>query len=318
MNDFKRLLSSIKRDSRIKECFCISDQCAAIIKRAHSIQNNRILTRIAENGFVIQLKSLDIEGVFSVDPEEIGRKAATISTNFCDFHDTKIFPPIESNNYQRNNKEQEFLFAYRAFAKEYHVKRESKNFYEIARQLDGGKYRDWFDLALKGTKIALEQMEREKIQFNNALNHSDFGIVGTYIIEFHGFYEIAASSSFAIEYDLNGNQINDLSNFSKELKLTFLTVFPQGNKTFILISFYRKNKKIFSFISNQIMKRSINEQKVIISNLLLAHVENLVLSPRLWSKLLIEKQDSIKQMFLRSADTFENNLSNLQDVNLFV
>lgn len=317
MNNFKRQLSSIKRQSRIKECFCSSDQCSSSIIKAHSIQNNRILGKIAENGCVIQFKAMEVEGDFSIDSEKIGRKVATISTNFCSSHDTKIFLPIESKNYQRNNKEQEFLFAYRAFAREYHVKCESKNFYESAGQLNSGEYRDYFDLALKGTNNILEQMEKERIQFNNALNHSNFGIIGTYIIEFHGFYEIAASSSFAIEYDLKGNQINNLSDFSKELKITFLTVFPQGNKTFILISFYQKNKKIFSFINNQIMKRSINEQKVIISNLLLNYVENLVLSPRLWN-LLIKKQDFIKQMSLRSIKTFENNLSNIQDVNLFV
>jgi hypothetical protein len=130
--------------------------------------------------------------------------------------------------------------------------------------------------------------------------------------------QIAASSLIAIKYDLYGNEINDISNLEQDLKFTFLSVFPQRNKTFVLLGFYSKDRKALSFINKQIMKRSINEQKVIISNLILYHVENFVVSPRVWRSISQEKQDTIRQIFLRTANSFENRLSGLVDINLFV
>jgi hypothetical protein len=308
---------SLARESRVKECFCVGDECSSSVIKAHSVQNNRILRQIAEDGHVIQLKPKDTHGNFAIKSEEIGRKVATVSTNFCGFHDTKIFLPIESKGYQKNNKEQEFLFAYRAFAREYHVKREATNLLSNAKKLPKVD-RNYLDLALQGSRLTLQQMEKERIWWNDSLKNLDFDKIGTSTIEFYGHYQIAASSAFAVEYDLQGNQINDFSNPNKDLKFTFLSVFPQGSKTLVLLSFYRKDKKLFSFINSQIKTSSISEQKVIISNLLLSHVENLVLSPRVWNKLLEKQQDFVRQMFLTTVDSFENHLSNLKNINLFI
>lgn len=316
MENFNQVFRSLARESRVKECFCSGNECSSSVIKAHSVQNNRILRQIAEDGHVIQLKPKDTDGSFAIKSEEIGRKVATVSTNFCGFHDTKIFLPIESRDYQKSNKEQEFLFAYRAFAREYHVKREATNLLNNAKKLPKAD-RNYLDLAIQGSRLTLQQMEKEKIWWNNSLKNLNFDKIGTSTIEFYGHYQIAASSAFAVEYDLQGNQINDFSNPDQDLKFTFLSVFPQGNKTFVLLSFYRRDKKLFSFINRQIKKRSISEQKIIISNLLLSHVENLVLSPRAWNKLL-EEQDFIRQMFLTTVNSFENHLSNLKNINLFV
>ncbi|MBD1880750.1 hypothetical protein [Coleofasciculus sp. FACHB-T130] len=317
MSDFRKLLNTLKRESRVKECFCASDECSSVIK-AHSVQNNKILREIATDGLVVQLKPEDLDGNFIIESEEIGRKIATVSTNFCGFHDTKIFLPIESKDYRKNDKQQEFIFAYRAFAREYHLKREAKNLYENARKAAREDNKHFFDLVLKGTNNTLRQLEKEKEKLNTALKKSDFGIFGTHIIEFHGNYQIAASSLFAIKEDLQGNPINDLSDLDQELKWIFLSVFPQKSKTLVLLSFYKKNRKLFSFIRNQLMKKSLQEQKLIISNILLCHVENLVLSPRVWEKLLPEKQDAVKRIFLKTITCSENRLSNIRDINLFI
>lgn len=318
MNDFKQILSRIKRESRIKECFHANNDCSSSIIKAHSVQNNRILSQLAENGLVLQLKPSYDNDEFSIQNEEIGRKVATVSTDFCGSHDSKIFRPIQSKDYQKNNKEQEFLFAYRALSKEYHVKQESKKFYEEMQRIYGEKSRNLIEGVLKGTNSTLEQVEKEKVVFNNALSNSAFEMIGTHTIEFHGFYGIAASTTFAIECDLQGNIINDLGNLDKDLKFIFLNIIPQNNRTFILMSFLRKDRKIFSFIPNQIMKKSISDQKLILSNLLLSHVENLILSPRLWRKISAVDQNLLKSMLENTITSSTNRLSNLTDINLFI
>lgn len=317
MKNFDQVFRSLARQSRVKECFCAGDECSSSVIKAHSVQNNRILRQISENGHVIQLKPNKTDDNFEVKSEEIGRKVATVTTNFCGFHDTKIFQPIELKDYQKNNKEQEFLFAYRAFAREYHAKREAKNILNNAKKLPNID-RNYLNREILNYNLTLQQMEKEKILWNNSLKNLDYTKIVTSCIEFYGCYQIAASSAFAVEYDLLGNQINDFSDFNQDLKFIFLNVFPQVNKTYVLMSFYRKDKKLFSFINSQIKKRSINQQKIIISNLLLSHVENLVLSPRVWNKLLDKQQDYVKQMFLITVNSLDNHLSNLKNVNLFI
>lgn len=317
MENFSQIFSSLARESRLKECFCADDRCSSSIIKAHSVQNNRILRQIADNGYVIQLQHGNIDDGFVIQPKLVGRKIATVSTNFCGFHDTTIFLSIESRDYKKNNKEQEFLFAYRAFAREYHVKHEATNLLRNAKKIPNVN-RDYLEYSLQGSQLTLKQMAREKNWWNNSLKKQDFDAIGTFVIELHGKYEIAVSSAFAMEYDLQGNKINDFSDLDRDLKFSFLTVFPQGNKTFILLSFYQQDKRLFSFINNQIKKRSVAEQKHIVSNLILSHVENLVLSPRTWSSFTKEKQDFVKEFFSTTVNSFDNNLSNLKDINLFV
>jgi len=262
VENFNQLFRSLARESRVKQCFCVGDECSSSIIKAHSVQNNRILRQIAEDGYVIQLRPKDIDGNFEIKSEVIGRKVATVSTNFCGFHDAKIFLPIESKDYQKNNREQEFLFAYRAFAREYHVKRETTNLLSNAKNLPKVN-RSYLDLALQGSRLTLQQIEKEKIWWNNALRNLDFNKIGTCVMEFNGHYQIAASSAFAVEYELQGNQINDFSDLNHDLKFTFLSVFPQGNKNFVLLSFYRKDKKLFHLSIVKLRREILVSKKVL-------------------------------------------------------
>ena len=70
------------------------------------------------------------------------------------------------------------------------------------KQIYGGNATSLIEGVLKSTNSTLEKGEKEKTEFNNGLSNSNFEIIGTHIIEFHGFYGIAASATFAIEYDL--------------------------------------------------------------------------------------------------------------------
>ncbi len=109
-----------------KECFKNSD-CNNIIK-AHSIQENKILKKIAVNGHVAMVANdriTMVDGQIDTDNlvkiEFIGKGKATTFQGFCREHDLEIFKPIELKDYIAGNKEQNFLFAYRNLAKEFHA-----------------------------------------------------------------------------------------------------------------------------------------------------------------------------------------------------
>lgn len=317
MSQFQDFMNKIKRRSRIKKCFIDDDSCSSRIIRAHSIQNNRILSKIAENGHVIQIKSSNLDFSFSVDSVEVGRKIATIATNFCEFHDASVFTEIELKNYKKYNDQQEFLYAYRAFAKEYHAKHEAKNMFREALDHQNIKNNEIIKQMIQGNMIALNQMESERKIINNALKKSNFKYFDTYILEFRGTHGLAVSSVFDMEYDFKGNQINNLLDFEKKTKLIFLTVFPQGQKTFVLFSFYRKYRKIFSSVWQQISSQDTQQRQIMISNLILAYVENFVLSPSLWKNLSSEEKHTIKGFFMESLEPFQKHLSEIKMINLF-
>lgn len=87
-----------------------------IISAAHSIQNNRTLKAISENGEVMgyYFESNGFEGKIE------HKNFASIFWGFCNKHDS-IFYPIETSPYSGSD-EQHFLFAYRGFVIASHKK----------------------------------------------------------------------------------------------------------------------------------------------------------------------------------------------------
>lgn len=314
---FQQLLGQLKREARTKNCFAVDGNCSENIIRAHSIQNNRILTRLADNGKVIQLKEDISKEGFGIAPRLIGRRVASAATNFCGRHDTNIFLPIEQRDFTPGDLEQEFLFAYRAYAREHHAKLEQTLMLKAAlKKLDAPDTKDMLNTALLGSEATLQEMEANRIKLNQARSSSDFKQIHTYRAEFRLPCPIAVSSSFALEHDLNGNLINNLGDLHASLKPLALTVFPQGSKTYVLISCLRRDKKDYSFISKQILSRTKAEQKVIISNMVLAYVENLFISPAWWGDKPRETQEAISRLFHETIASDNKIFLNMPAINL--
>src|SRR5699024_4598626 len=113
---------NLKRDGQIKQCLHPNkDECTDKIVKAHAIQNNRILTKIAENGWVKTLNGTS--NLIFQSSQEQGRKIATTFTGFCSYHDKKVFQAIEDQPFTATAK-QIFLFTYRTMAWHYHKKEE--------------------------------------------------------------------------------------------------------------------------------------------------------------------------------------------------
>lgn len=85
---------SLKRDGQIKQCLHPNKaECTDKIVKAHAIQNNRILSKIAENGWVETLNGTS--NLIFQSSQEQGRKIATTFTGFCSYHDKKVFVNIQ-------------------------------------------------------------------------------------------------------------------------------------------------------------------------------------------------------------------------------
>lgn len=117
---FKLRLETTKiLNSRWGKCLEPHWQCKAEPIYAHSIQNARIIDRIAEDGHVTTM-SVTYRPNSPPFPDfgRVGRNKATTFEGFCAKHDSEVFRRIDVEPIDTSDQEQLFLLAYRAATRE--------------------------------------------------------------------------------------------------------------------------------------------------------------------------------------------------------
>ena len=128
--------------AKISECFHHNkSECNGTIKKAHSIQRNGKLSLLEEkdendNSVLYSFTNTKVEdNKLTLKP--IGKAIASTFNGFCDFHDNKVFSPIEDASF-KNTDEQCFLYSYRAFAHTHHRKTEQIKAYSAKTDFKKG------------------------------------------------------------------------------------------------------------------------------------------------------------------------------------
>ena len=288
-----------------RECFHVDNSCASIIANAHSITENKVLNKLTVNNNILFCRPIIIQGDFKkYEFVDCCKSEATTFRGFCTIHDREIFKPIEDkNDYIVGNEEQEYLFAYRAFAKEWfeYKKRcaETKKVLELLRKNDDENIAKLFkptnfDLRDKPLMYEhyitnyreLKKRRRDfkyyKNAFNISLDNQDWQKVKTKVIELPWEIQIAASET------VNSSKLNKL----------FITAFPQNGKSYILLSYWHRTQNNYnSSIIPDLLNSAIKDQTKHISFLLLRYGTNIAISPshpRFNDK---EKRDYIENIF---------------------
>lgn len=258
---------------------------------AHSVSEKRVLARIAKDGKVMCPKFDPASMDFMMS---IGKKTATTFRGFCQKHDREMFSPIDNNDYEIGNQKQNFLFAFRAAAREMLLKQGVVEYFERLLSNSGSAehavinnglagYIEWLN---QGQKLSVDDQKETRRIFNDTYFKEKYNVINTCIFEVDKEIPIAASSSFNLETSDSGELINDVfeSGYANKMKPCFLTIFPQNGKTFCLISYFRRDRKEYSFLEN-LIGLSEREKEVIISNLLASYVENFAINPDYWGAL---------------------------------
>lgn len=262
------------------------EECQGIIKRAHTLQNNGILSRLSENGHVMvnEAKS-DAYGI-KIEFVPKGRNEATTFTGFCHKHDTELFVDIETKEYEQLPK-QNFLFAYRAFSQEYHKKLKAfDNFRGIFR--DKPSLIKEVDLVVQYRYRQLEMFDMEEYKkiFDNILLSQDYSRLNSIIIKLDKVYDFAVTTMFTPTRDLNGKELNDAYSEEEERqKSCFITIFPSNNETIIILSWLNDDDDLLKEFANQVRNLGEDELKIYLNNILPMYTENIILNPKLWNKM---------------------------------
>lgn len=182
--NFIKNYKKLRYEAKIKQCLHPrKEECSEKIIKAHSIQNNKILNRIAENGLVY-MPCPKFDNPFET-MTKYGRKEATIFTGFCSYHDKILFQPIEDNSFDKSI-EHIFLYTYRCFSVEYHKKQEVKNvqiniFQQKPSLLKLPKEKNLF----RGSNSAIDDLKFVKDELDIALLNESYDILTSIVWEFN-------------------------------------------------------------------------------------------------------------------------------------
>ena len=286
------ILQQIRKTGRIKECFFYNKEtCKGKIKAAHSIQRSKKLELLTNeiNGNKVLYSLVDTKrdkNGKSIDMKGIGVANASTFFGFCDFHDSKLFAPIENNTFNESSLHC-FLHSFRSFAYSYHTILETINLFRTANT----------PLALieiNRLYETLNQVDMLKIRFQDMFNEGNFDFLNYYYLIKPTIYPVACSGGFQVEYSIKNRSFRNST-----LPVINLTIFPEAtNQTVIILSWMPEDENANIFMDEFVSLNELRQDKIITS-IMIAYAENSFVSPSLWSKLNTKE----KKQLLFEIDT---------------
>lgn len=300
-----------------KLLFCLHEDCncSSQIIKSHSIQNNKILSKLSVNNHVYTI-STDPNQIMGVDIKKCGKNDATTSTCFCLNHDTDIFKPIELKDYEYS-EEQNFLYAYRAFSKAYYDKLDEQAAQQCIFAACPNRY---IELGLvgrmRGTTIGVQENEAIRLYLNKALDERRFSAVETITITFDFEIQFATSYMCPMSYDLMGNQINDVWSMKDRMKNIFVSMFPENGKSYVLISWLDIDAISFLEVKEQFKSLRDNSNKRFLintlNNMVACQSDNFAFNPKYFESWDKETKDN----FLNEFKSFLIGSKNIENIGL--
>ena len=289
----ERMRKSIK-----KRRLCLhpnQTSCQGDIKEAHALQNHKIISLLAssDNHVMMQdhtkqpiiLDNDPLNPVVIVPFSKVSGNKATTQSCFCDLHDTELFKPIEAGapDFDSNNEEMKFIYGYKAFifeyAKQLHLMSLLNETFAERPQV--------FSLPemVKEYRIQcmrMEEFEPIKKHFDSEIMAGTHNGIETCVIKIPYQIGFANYAYISPDFDLDGERIETIDDCGKMHRLA-ITVLPESNQSYILLSCLSSERKIYHDFFDQIQVSSIEKVLFYFNLLLPLFSENLVISERLWN-----------------------------------
>lgn len=277
--------------------------CRGSIARAHTIQRSGGLSRIAENGHVYSLKpsmKMLIELNGKVVPTSLGINQASTFTGFCGFHDSETFRGLEREPFVATD-EQCFLLTYRAFSREFFMKRAMSNAVDVHRQSDTGlpleaqmEIQTLVNLQELGVKKTIDEMEAHKSTLDTWLLSKDYRSLSHFVFYLDNVPNILCSGGFNPLYDISGARLQDIYDLSNPLDVMYFSMIPSEKGAAAVFSWIPKwGDACFKFMKELCSLPSSLVPDTII-RLSFEYLENVFFSPSWWDNLTTSQQALIQ------------------------
>jgi hypothetical protein len=269
--------------------------CRGKIVRAHTLQRAAFEAHACK-GHVYEFDPLNIL-VDDRAPTLIGINKATTFTGFCEYHDTKLFAPIEAEQFQ-SSPEQIFLHHYRAIAQAfynrvYKAKLFERAYTENAQKVDG-PYLRWLAERIRLTHVDAAELRKYKCRYEQFLLTKNWSAVEGYAWIGTHPPDIFATDFFAPRKDLKGRIIQDCNSWAP-LEWLSLTVTATENRALVLLC-AKKNSRVLAACANSLKQIPTHRQSLAIVNYVLCQLENFIMLPAWWESL----EDNIQKQFINA------------------
>lgn len=267
-------------------------KCVRHIKNAHALQNKKIISKLAVDGHVYMLNTKKKPLIIPVNKKEVevltlmdrvGVTEATTFNCFCDTHDDEVFAPIEKNcpNFNENSQQHIFLYAYKAFIFEYYKELvNQRSFQKMFKEKPSLLKTHFCIREYRNLVNKLDEMEEFKNFFDNGLIKADYTGLETCIIKIPKEIKFANYACIGLNYNLDGTKIKNVSN--KKMKRVLVTIFPENDYSYIILSIHKNDKKIYEKLFIQLKEYPLEKIELYFNIVLPLYSENIVLSPLLW------------------------------------
>lgn len=291
------LLMERMRKSLRKRRLCLhpdQTRCQGDIKEAHALQNHKIISLLAsgDNHVMMQdhtkqpiiVNDDPLNPIVIVPFSKVSGNKATTQSCFCDLHDTELFKPIEAGapDFDPGDEEMRFIYAYKAFVFEY-----AKQIQLMSIFKESFAERPQIFLVLEMVKeyriqcIRMEEFEPVKNHFNSEIMSGTHNGIETCVVKIPYQIGFANYAYIAPDFDLNGERIDTIDDCGKMHRLA-ITVLPESNQSYILLSCLSSEEIIYHDFFDQIQKSDISKVLFYFNLLLPLFSENLVISEKLW------------------------------------
>jgi hypothetical protein len=292
--------------------------CSGDIIRAHTIQRNGGLSKIARKNHVYSFfgnNPADInknKGILA--PKLTGLKKASTFTGFCGNHDDSVFAPIEKNPFVAS-QEHAFLLGYRAICRELFTKQAVSGLISFFRTLDQGRdvqsqfvLQNQIDRFSLGTSTGLQDVERCKSEYDKTLLSNDYSQVSYYIIRFANTPDVMCSAGQFPSVDFDGNRLQDLGDLNTKLDHLTFSVIATDNGGAAVFS-WLGNSPASVYLVKSLHMQSDSDLPHSLVRYVFEFFENAFFSPNWWDSLDETARNKIGQRFSLAANPFEKRRS---------
>ena len=218
-------------------------ECTGTFAKAHTVPRAS-LRRIAARGhvfsFVPNAYNLVRHGP-KFPPQRLGVNRASTFTGFCSKHDDAIFAPLEKTPFA-GTPEQCFLLAYRALARELHLKQSTLEYWDTRlRQrpaLDAAPplARFTVDAFLRGSRKGFADLASHKADYDRILLRGDYHDVRAHVVEVSRPPSVMCSGGIVPEHTFDGEKLIDIPNHPQRLSLLSFSSFADATAGFVVFA----------------------------------------------------------------------------------
>jgi hypothetical protein len=217
-----------------------------------------------------------------------------------------LFKPIEVKDYTQEPL-QNFLFAFRAFAVEYHKKlRQLDNMRNMFKLYPNQLLKEDAVYIYRVSQLDLKDLKESYESFKLEYFKGDFRKLKTIYRKLDFEVEFAACTSFTVRTDIFGNEINDIFNLEdKMLPSIYVNVYPIEGGTNIILSYHQNEGLKYNKYFDQLDSLSTQDLIKHLNFLIIEYTENVFFSPSFIERLTVKQKESLLGSFHSSIFLLE-------------